>query len=207
MRAYYLRPPTLGTQMAASSYTGHMKSHIHHCLKHQGDKGTCPPSPAHKSTGHTNSPWPCFQLTQGQSLNLYMDSKYAFYILLSHSHLEGAWTTANKGRIKSQLISNHGHVKDLSSPPWPWKLSRTDSSIISLRKIIQPMRQLQPQTLEAQIHLTHDRTISPYNSHLHLSQDTQQILSYIHQLFHPNSKVYLNSLRPMYNPLLRICLP
>lgn len=147
MRAYYLRPPTPGTQMAASSYTGHLKSHIHHCLKYQGDKGTGPPSPAHKSTGQTNSPCPSFQLTQGQSLNLYMDSKYAFYILLSHSHLERAWTTANKGRINSQLISNHGHVKDLSSPHGHRNcrgLPRTESSIISLGKIIQLMTQLEP---------------------------------------------------------------
>lgn len=206
---HYLRPPHLVHRWQLLLTQRHLKSHIHHCLKHQGDWSTGPPSPDRKSTGQTNIPCPCFQLTQGQSLNLYTDSKYAFYILLSHSHLDGAWTTANKGRINSQLLSNHGHVKDLSSPHGHRNcpLPRTNSSIISLRKIIQPMRQQEPQTLEAQIHLTHHKTISPYNPHLHLFPDTQQILSYIPQLFHPNCKVYFNSLRPMYNPPLRIWLP
>lgn len=135
-----------------------------------------------------------------------MDSKYVFYILLSHSHMGGTWTTANKGGINNKLRSNHGHFKDLSSTHGHRNcpLPRTNSSITYLRKIIQLMRPLDPQTLEAQIHLTHHRTISPYNPHFHLFPDTHQILSYIHQLFHPNSKVYLNSLSPIYNPPLRI---
>lgn len=39
-----------------------------------------------------------FQSAQGQSLNAYTDSRYAFHIL-SSCHMEGSWTTYNKRRI------------------------------------------------------------------------------------------------------------
>jgi ribonuclease HI len=41
-----------------------------------------------------------FQLSQGQSLNIYTDSKYAFHILLyvTCHYLEGGWVTYHKRR-------------------------------------------------------------------------------------------------------------
>ena len=51
-----------------------------------------------------------FQLTEGQSLNVYIDSKYAFHILLSHAAI---WKEHELLTKKAGSITNSSYIMNL----------------------------------------------------------------------------------------------
>ena len=73
--------------------------------------------PAHTTNQKAEliAPTRAFQLAQGQSLNVYTDSKYAFHILLAHAAIwkeRGLFTTkggsiTNSGQIMAMLKASH----------------------------------------------------------------------------------------------------
>ncbi|XP_076403062.1 uncharacterized protein LOC143267687 [Peromyscus maniculatus bairdii] len=133
-----------------------------------------------------------FQWAQGQSLNVYTDSKYAFHILLSHAAI---WRERGLLTGKGESISNSGQIMAmLEASHLPRAIGivhcrshQTDSSIISrgnnwadqAARTVALQGQVSPHPPQG-IH-----TLQPTPSQE--TPDTRQILSYLHQLFHPNN--------------------
>lgn len=149
-----------------------------------------------------------FQSAQGQSLNAYTDSRYAFHIL-SSCHLEGSWTTYNKRRIHNseQIMAA---LKDSYVPTAigivPCESHQNGNSIVSkgnkganeVAKVV-TLRGADPSLPQQGIPPL--QPTSPLSSP---DPGIRQILSYLHQLFHPNSQLCLTSPRPTYSLPLRI---
>jgi len=107
-----------------------------------------------------------FQVAKGEVLNLYTDSEYAFYILLSHAAIWrecGLLTT--KREINNQLRPNYGPAKDLlffhGHRHYP-QLFKADNSIIFKRNNqtdeaarAEPPRALIPLTQEILFYHSH----------------------------------------------------
>lgn len=108
----------------------------------------------------------CDFQSQGQTLNAYTDSRYAFHILPS-CHLEGSWTTYNKRRNH-----NSEQIMALLKDSYvltaigiiPCESHQNDNSIVSkgnkganeVAKVV---------TLRGQTHLSHSRASLHYNPH------------------------------------------
>lgn len=133
-----------------------------------------------------------FQLAKGQSLNVYTDSKYAFHILLSHAAI---WRERGLLTAKGGSISNSGQIMAmLEASHLPRAIGivhcrshQTDSSIIS-RGNNRADQAARAAALQGQVS-SHPpqgiHTVQPTPSQE--TPDTRQILSYLHQLFHPNN--------------------
>lgn len=112
----------------------------------------------------------------------------------SHSRclLEGTQTTSNKRKTHNSLGQIIGPLKASCLPTAIGIVHRqsyrTDSSITSRGKT-ELTRQLELQPFKAQTHLPHRRASLHTSPHPHYhSLTTWQVLSYLHQLFHPNSQ-------------------
>ena len=131
-----------------------------------------------------------FQLAAGQSVNVYTDSKYAFHILLSHAAI---WKERGLLTAKGGSITNSEHIMDLlKASHLPKAIGiihcrshQSDSSIVSkgnnradrAAKTAALRSTGLPQSPQGVL------TAQPPDSQT--SPNTQQILSYLHQLFHP----------------------
>jgi ribonuclease HI len=133
-----------------------------------------------------------FQLAQGQSLNIFTDSKYAFHILLSHATI---WKELTLLTTKGGSVTNANHIIAMlkaSYPPTAVGIvhcisHQKDDSIVSNRnnQAYEAARVAALRGLDSS-HLPQDiLTLQPTS--LPSLPDTCQFLSYLHQLFHPNS--------------------
>ncbi|XP_057631307.1 uncharacterized protein LOC130877762 [Chionomys nivalis] len=146
-----------------------------------------------------------FQLAEGQSLNVYTDSKYAFHILLSHAAI---WKERGLLTTKGGSITNSEYIIDLlKASHLPKAIGiihcrshQSDSSIVSkgnnradrAAKTAALQSPGLPQLPQGVL------TAQPMASQT--PPDTKQILSYLHQLFHPNKRALLNFIKIYIKP-------
>lgn len=98
--AHYLRSSIPGTQMSAPFYMMGPQSGLCHSVRYWGSWGIVLPVHTTNQQAEIIALTYAFQLSQGQPLNIYTDSKHAFHIILSHAAIwEREHTIYNKGGI------------------------------------------------------------------------------------------------------------
>jgi hypothetical protein len=140
-----------------------------------------------------------------ESLNIYTDSKYAFHIPLSHTAI---WKELGLLTTKGGSVTNANHIMAMlkafhlstATGIVHCKSHQTDDSIVSMgnNRADEAARAVVLRDLDLSHPPQDILTLQPTSPPS--SPDTCQTLSYIHQLFHPNSQALSSFVKTYLQP-------